>query len=179
MRRSDINPLPRYYDRYINLASDVELSRAFEESIRQLSELERDQLARLDGKRYAPGRWTVKDIIQHLTDVEHIMCYRALLFARRDGTTPQGFDQDLFAANAGAESRAIDELIDELITVRRATKALFDSFDEQMLQATGISWEYKISVLALGFSIVGHQIHHVKIIEERYYPLLEQTSTAI
>src|SRR4029434_7136230 len=72
---------------------------------------------------------------------------------------------------ARADARKIDELIDELIAVRHATKAFYDSFDEQALRLTGISWEYEISVLALGFTIVGHQIHHLKIIEERYYPL--------
>jgi hypothetical protein len=179
MKRSDINPLPQYYDRYINLVEDVELSQAFNDNIRRLSEFERDRLARLDGKRYAPGAWTVKDIIQHLIDVDRVMSYRALLFARRDATVPPDFDQNLFAANASAESRALDDLIDELIIVRRATKALFDSFDEQALQARGISWEYEISVLALGFTLVGHQIHHFNIIEERYYPLLGQASRAI
>lgn len=178
MKKSDINPMPQYYDRYINLVADVELSQAFDESITQLSELNRDLLARLDGKTYEPGKWTVKDIIQHLTDVERILGYRALLFARRNGTTPQGFDQSLFAINARADERAIDDLIDELITVRRATKSLYDSFDDQALQAKGISWEYEISVLALGFTIVGHQSHHLNVIEERYHPLLRETSSA-
>jgi len=121
---------------------------------------------------------TVKDIIQHLTDVERIMCYRALLFARRDVTVPQGFDQNLFVANARADAKMIEALIDELVTVRRATKTLYQSFDEQGLRETGTSWEYEISVLALGFTIVGHQIHHLKIIEERYHPLLGRASSA-
>jgi DinB superfamily len=124
MKKSDINPMPQYYDRYINLVADVELSRAFDDSVRQLERLDRNIYASLDGKTYAPGKWTVKDIIQHLTDVERIMCYRALLFARRDGTVPQGFDQNLFVANARADARPIDDLIDELISVRRATKTV-------------------------------------------------------
>ena len=170
--------MPQYYDRYINLVANVELAQAFDASIRQLNELDRDRLARLDGKTYEPGKWTVKDIIQHLIDVERIMCYRALLFARRDGTIPQGFDQNLFVANANADARLIGDLIDESITARRATKSLYDSFDEQALRCTGISWEYEISVLAMGFMIIGHQIHHLKIIEEKYYPLLEVASSA-
>ena len=153
----------------------MELSQAFDESVRRLTELDRALLSRLDGKKYAPGGWTAKDVIQHLTDVERIMCYRALLFARRDGTVPQGFDQNLIAANAGADGRALDDLIDELITVRRATKSLYDSFDDSTLQHRGVSWEYEISILALGFTIIGHQIHHLNIIEDRYYPLLEES----
>ena len=171
MKRSDINPLPQYYDRYIKLVPDVELSQAFDDSIRQLTDLDRTLLARLDNKTYSPGKWTVKDIIQHLSDVERIMCYRALMFARRNGTIPQGFDQNAFAVNATADRRTIDDLIDELVSLRRATKALYDSFDDYMLQAKGISWEHKVSVLDLGFTIVGHQIHHLNIIAERYSPL--------
>lgn len=178
MKKSDINPMPQYYDRYINLVADVELSRAFDDSIQQLNDVDRNLLARLDGKMYEPGKWTVNDILQHLTDVERILAYRALLFARRNGTIPQGFDQNLFVTNARASDRAIDDLIDELITVRQATKSLYDGLDEHALQATGISWEHEISVLAMGFTIIGHQIHHLNVIEERYRPLLAETSSA-
>jgi DinB superfamily len=178
VKKTDIDPMPQYYDRYINLVADVELAEACDASIRQLSELDRDRLAGLKGKTYEAGKWTVNDIIQHLTDVERIMCYRVLLFARRDETIPQGFDQNLFVTNARADARKIDALIDELIAVRHATKAFYDSFDEQALRLTGISWDYEISVLALGFTIIGHQIHHLKIIEERYYPLLGNTSSS-
>lgn len=178
MKKSDINPMPQYYDRYIKLVADVELSQAFDESITQLSELNRDLLARLDGKTYEPGKWTVKDIIQHVTDVERILAYRALLFARRNGTIPQGFDQNLFVTNARANERVIDDVIDELTTVRSATKSLYNGLDDEALQAKGISWEHEISVLALGFTIVGHQIHHLNVIQERYHPLLTETSSA-
>jgi hypothetical protein len=153
MKRSDINPMPGYYDRYINLAPDVELSQAFNDSIRQLNELDRTALGRIADKSYAPGKWTIKDIIQHLTDGERIMTYRALMFARRDPTAP-GFDQNLFAENASANRRTFDDLLDELISVRRATKALYDSFE--------------VSVLDLAFIILGHQIHHMNVIAERY-----------
>ena len=171
MKRSDINPLPQYWDRYINLVPDGELSQALDDSIRQVDELDRELLARFADKTYSPGKWTVKDIIQHLTDVERIMCYRAVLFARRNGTIPQGFDQDLFAVKANANGRTIDDLLDELLTVRRSTKTLFDSFDDDMLRASGVSWEHEISVLHLGFMIIGHQIHHFNIVAARYAAL--------
>ena len=160
--------MPEYWDRYINLVPDVELSQAFEDSIRQLDQLDRAALARVGDQTYSPGKWTVKDIIQHLTDGERVLCYRALVFARRDGTTPSGFEQDVFAQNAGTNRRAIDDLIEELLLVRRSTKAMYDSFDVDMLKARGISWEYETSVLDLGFAILGHQIHHLNVIAERY-----------
>lgn len=171
MKRSDINPMPEYWHRYINLVPDVELPQAFEDSIRQLEELDRTSLARFADKRYSPGKWTVKDIIQHLTDVERIMCYRALMFARRDGKIPQGFEQDSFAENSGANRRTVDDLIDELVSVRRATKALYDSFDDDMLKARGMNWEVEVSVLDVGYTIIGHQIHHLNVIAERYSAL--------
>ena len=170
MRKSDINPMPGYYDRYINLVPDVELSQAFDDSIRQLNDLDRTALARIADKSYAPGKWTIKDIIQHMTDGERIMTYRALMFARRDPSAP-GFDQELFAVNANANRRTFDDLLDELISVRRATKMLYDSFNDDMLLARGLSWEHEVSVLDLGFIIVGHQIHHMNVIAERYSTL--------
>ena len=171
MKRSDINPMPQYWDRYITLVPDVELSQAFDDSIRQLNDLDRARLARIGDMTYAPGKWTVKDIIQHLCDGERVMSYRALLFARRDPATPPSFDQELFAANADPGRRTIDELLDELLLLRRGTKALYDSFDDEMLKARGVSWNYEMAVLDLGFAFVGHQIHHMNVIAERYSSL--------
>lgn len=165
--------MPAYFDRYINLVDDVELRQAFADSIQQLNIIGKSPPAKLDGKRYAPDKWTVKEIFQHIIDWERILSYRALLFARQKGTFSQDVDGDLFAAKMNAERRTVDELIDELKIVRASTIKMFESFDDRMLLNTGISWKYKISVLATGFVIVGHQIHHLKIIEEKYFPLLE------
>jgi hypothetical protein len=170
MKRSDINPLPQYYDRYINLVPDVELSEAFDDSLRQLNDLDRNRLAQFADKAYAPDKWTVKDIIQHLIDGERIMGYRALTFARGDRSV-QGFDQEVYAVNADANRRPLDDLLEELVGVRRSTKALYDSFNDDMLRARGISWEHEVSVADLAFTIIGHQIHHLNIIGERYSAL--------
>ncbi len=169
MKKSDINPPPEYFDRYINLVADVELWQAFERSIAQLNKLDKNLLAKLDGKKYAPDKWTVKEILQHIIDFERILTYRALLFARREGSIPQGVDEKLLGANMNADRRTIDALVDELKIVRVSTKTMFDSFDDEMLQTSGTNWKYEISVLAMGFSIIGHQIHHLKTIEEKYY----------
>jgi hypothetical protein len=100
-----------------------------------------------------------------------------MLFARREGSVPQSFDQDRLAENMCAEKRSIDSLIDELKAVRASSKAMFDSFDEKMLLSKGTNWKYEISVLAMGFTLLGHQIHHFKIIEENYYPSVSNSST--
>ena len=172
MKKSKIDPMPQFFDRFINLVADVELSEAFDDSLRRLNELDRGLLTSLDGKTHAPGKWTVKDIFQHVIDFERILSYRGLLFARREPSTPQGIDSDFIGGTSHAGGRTIDELIEELRVVRLATKSLFDSFDEEALLAKGINWKYEISVLAMGFNIIGHQIHHLTVIEEKYYPLL-------
>lgn len=179
MKRSDINPMPDYYDRYINLIADVELSQAFDDSIGQLNELDKNLLEELDRKATTLGKWTTKQILQHLTDWERILSCRAMLFARREGSIPQSVDQDRLAENMRAENRSIDSLIAELKAVRLSSKAMFDSFDERMLLACGTNWKYEISVLAMGFALLGHQIHHLKIIEENYYPLLSANTLTL
>lgn len=175
MKKSDIDPMPQYFDRYIDLVADVELLEAFDDSIRQLDSLDKNLLAELGGKKYAPDKWTVNGILQHVIDFERILSYRVLLFARREGSIPQGVDEKLLAANMNADKRAVDEVIDELKIVRASTKSMFDSFDDEMLLSKGTNWKYEISVLAMGFNMIGHQVHHLKIIEDKYFPLLEKS----
>ena len=172
MKKSDINPIPEYFDRYINRVETVELRQAFVRSGQQIEQLDKNLLVEFDGKRYAPGKWTVKETFQHLIDWERILSYRALLYARNKGAASQDVDGELFAANMNADRRTIDELIDELQNVRASTKAMFESFDDEILLNTGICWKYDVSVLAMGFIIIGHQIHHLKIIEDKYFPLI-------
>lgn len=158
--------MPEYYDRYINLVADVELAQAFDDSIEQLDDLDANLLDQVSDNENAKGKWTAKEILQHVIDWERILSYRVLLFARREGSIPQSVDQDRLAANLDAEKRSIESLIAELKAVRISTKALFDSFDEESFLYSGTNWKHEISILALGFAIVGHQIHHLKIIEE-------------
>jgi hypothetical protein len=174
MKKSDINRFPEYFDRYINLVTDDTLSAAFETSEKQLHALDKTVLERLDGKRYAPDKWTVKDIVQHVIDTERIFAYRALRFARNDNTALPGFDENLFANHTNANSRTINDLVDELHVVRHSTKLLFKGFDDDMLRRVGRCWNYETSVITLGFTSLGHQTHHLNVITERYLPLLEK-----
>ena len=179
MKKSDINPMPEYFDRYINLNGDVELLQTFDESFEQLENFDVEKLKRLGSKIYAPDKWTVKAIIQHLIDFERILTYRALLFARKDPNRRQSIDENLIAVTAKAERRETEELIAEYKAVRKATKYLFAGFDDEMLKSVGINWKSEISVIGLGFAIIGHQIHHFRVIEEKYFPLLEKSSAAV
>ena len=173
MKKSNINPMPEYFDRYINLVPDIEIIEAFDNSIEQLNSIDRDLFTKLDGKRYAPDKWTVKDIIQHSIDTERILSYRALRFARNDDTPLHGFDENSYAVNTTANDRTIISLLQELILVRGTTKMMFENFNHPMLLRKGIASNKEISVLALGFTIIGHQLHHLRIIEQRYIPLIK------
>ena len=168
MKKSDIKPIPEYFERYINTVDDIDLPQAFIQSIQQLETLDKSLLASLTDTRYAAGKWTVKEIFQHVIDWERILTQRTLLFARCEGATSSDIDENLLAENMNAERRTIEDLIEELKITRLSTKAMFDSFDDETLLKTGMNWKYEMSVLAMGYTIIGHQKHHLKIIEEKY-----------
>ncbi|HEY8228770.1 MAG TPA: DinB family protein [Pyrinomonadaceae bacterium] len=176
MKKSDINPMPPNFAKYIDLVADLELEQAFDESSLQLNKLDKDVLNKLGDRRYAPGKWTVKDILQHLADSDRIMSYQALMLARKDESVLQGFDEKLHVEQASAGRRTIDDIIGEIKIARESTIALFDSFDDETFLRRAINWKYEISVLAMGFTIIGHQTHHLSIIKERYLPLLSANS---
>lgn len=170
--RSDIRVMPAYFDRYITLVPNMALLQAMELYIHFSSLIPPEQLEALADLRYAPGKWTVKDILQHIIDTERIMSYRALRFARNDRAELPGYDENLFAQHTTAKNRTVEDLLDELVSVRESSMWMFRHLTNEMLQRTGICNGNRISVLALGFVIVGHAIHHANIIRERYTPLL-------
>ncbi|NOR28832.1 MAG: DUF664 domain-containing protein [Lutibacter sp.] len=118
--------------------------------------------------RYAKSKWTIKELIQHIIDTERIMCYRALRFSRNDKTDLPGFEENWYVENSNGNERTIQDLLNELTQVRNASISLFNSFTDEMPSLLGTIDGNKMSVRALGFIIAGHQIHHLKIIKERY-----------
>lgn len=168
MTKSDITSLPRFFDRYINLAPNIDLIDALTEGASLEPLFPAQTMTDLGDYRYAPGKWAAKDILQHLIDTERIMAYRTLRFARNDQTALPGFEEDDFAKHAHATHRSMAGLYDEYACQRLSTIALFRSFDDEMLQRTGICFNQTMSVLALGFMLVGHPIHHANVVRERY-----------
>lgn len=171
MKKTDILIMPQFFDRYIHLVEDIELTEALQKYAENSWEDKIDILNQLGDTRYAPDKWTVKDILQHIIDNERIQSYRALAFARGEKASLPGYDEVLYGANAQTARRTVNDLLLELALVRKSTLALFESFDDKMLLQEGIAFNVQISVLALGFMMVGHQIHHFKVMEERYFPL--------
>ncbi len=118
--------------------------------------------------RYAPDKWSVKEVLGHLCDGERVFCYRALRFARADVTPLSGFDENAWVPNSGANLRPVADLADELRAVRAATVALFRSFDAGMLARRGEANGRTISVRALAWIAAGHAVHHQTILHDRY-----------
>jgi hypothetical protein len=174
MKKSDIKALPEYFDYYINLNEDIELADAFDRSLKQLDAIDIAQLKRIGLTVYAEGKWSVNKVFQHLTDWERIWCYRTLVFVRNAGIVPEGLDQNRMADNSNADELPIEELIAEIRAVRLATKAMFATFNPQLLETNCKFFKYEMSILAMGFNIIGHQLHHFKIVKERYFPLDNQ-----
>jgi len=169
MKRSDINPLPAHHGAYIQKIEDIELIDALEKYGKPYWQAEMDKFIALGDKVYAPGKWTVRDMIQHLIDCERIFAYRALRFARNDKTALTGFEENDYAITAQASRRSLGELFEEFFTVRQTTIQLFKSFTNEMLMREGQMPSGSITVLGIGFAIAGHNKHHMGILKERYY----------
>ena len=117
---------------------------------------------------YAAGKWTLKELIQHIIDTERIFCYRALCFARNDKTALPGFDQDLYVDYGNANQLNYFDLLDEMATLRKSSIQLFQSFTEEAMLHIGVASENEMSVRALGVLFSGHQMHHLNVVKERY-----------
>ena len=117
---------------------------------------------------YAQGKWTLKEVIQHIIDTERIFCYRALCFARNDKTSLSGFDQDVFAYNDNANDRNYFDLLDEMDILRKSSIQLYKSFSSVALLRIGVASDRNISVRALGYLFSGHQLHHLNVLIDRY-----------
>ncbi|MFD1875345.1 alpha/beta hydrolase-fold protein [Hymenobacter bucti] len=141
----------------------------------QPAELHRDLVRLTEAQalmRYAPGKWTPKEMLQHMIDTERIFTYRALRFARGDAQSLPGFDENDFAANSEANDRPMSQLLTEYHAVRAATLALFGSFTEAQFDRVGLANGGATSVRALVFITAGHERHHLGILRERYWPVL-------
>ncbi len=159
---------PPYFATYINKVTEDDVKEAL-----------RNQQAVVNGffdgiteekanLAYASGKWTLKELLQHIIDTERIFAYRSLCIARKEMNSLPGFDENEYAANSQANSRTWKSLVEELKLVRRSTELLYDSFNEDMLNQSGFSNNNPVTVNALGFITVGHFVHHIGVIKERY-----------
>jgi hypothetical protein len=157
-----------YYDRYISLVPGNDILGALDDQRRQ-SLLFLSGLTEAQGDlRYAPGKWSLTEVLGHMNDTERIMSYRALRISRADTTPIEGFEQDDYVRNNPLSRRPLEDLIEDYIAVRRATISLFRNLDEPAWNRRGTANNNEVTVRALAYIIAGHELHHRRIIEEKY-----------
>lgn len=170
MRVSDLHEKEYhpYYNTYIKLAPDIEYAEALAQgsnnTIQFLRQIPEEKLE----FRYEEGKWTIKEIIQHMIDTERIFSYRALSIARRDSTPLPGYEQDDYVPPSKANRLSLESLINDYAAARNSTIALYNSMDDAMLENIGNASGNAMSARAALAILAGHEIHHCKIITERY-----------
>lgn len=167
--RPEPNEYAAYYEKYISLVPGNDIAGALESQRVQTIQLFAGRSEREGNFRYAADKWTVKEVLGHMTDTERIFTYRALRIARGDKTPLPGFEQDDFVRNGGFGERPLASLADEFAQVRGASLALFKSFAQDAWMRRGTASDKEVSVRALAYMTAGHELHHRQILEERYF----------
>lgn len=168
MARPDAAEHSPFFSKYINLVTGESASEAKQNHAKVLLDFYINLPASKSDYAYAEGKWTIKEVLQHVIDTERIFSYRLLRIARKDTTPLPGFDENTFAENSMADKRTLNELKEEFEAVRKSSDLLVSSLSEQQLQNTGTSSNHITSANSLAFMIYGHLLHHKKIIEEHY-----------
>ncbi|MFN5664786.1 MAG: DinB family protein [Bacteroidota bacterium] len=168
IQRPEQGTYPTYYDTYIGKVSgdnimDALLTEHYE-TIDLLTSLDEETLQ----FRYESGKWTIRGIVQHLIDTERIFCYRALTIARNDKTSIPGFDENMYVETSNAIFRDMNDMAREFSVVRASTIELFKSLPESVLDRSGTANGNQVTVRVLLFAMLGHEIHHRKVIEDKY-----------
>jgi uncharacterized damage-inducible protein DinB len=165
--RSAIIPAD-FYQSYIDNIKDNDFREAIRRNTRQFRRL----LQKIPRKKYdfayADGKWTIRQMLQHIIDTERVFAYRALRLSRMDATPLPGFDENNWAMHDGATERRWKDLIREFVAVRESTQYLFDSLSDEQLTFTGTVSERQLNAFTIGFVLPGHVVHHMRILEERY-----------
>lgn len=160
---------PFYASMYIDLLPDDGLLlKHLKDNINQVKALISALPEEKWSYRYAPDKWTIKEVLVHIIDDERIYAYRALCFARNEKIALPGFEQDEYVLYSNANERSISNIMEEYEAVRFATIALFNGFDQTALLRQGVANKNKATVRALGYHIAGHELHHINIIKEKY-----------
>jgi uncharacterized damage-inducible protein DinB len=172
MNRPESTEYAEHYANYIAKVPGTEVLSILESQRLQMLQLFAGRSERDGSFRYAPGKWTVKEVLGHVTDTERIFAYRALRIARGDRTPLPGFEQDDYVREGAFGGRTLASLAEEFAAVRTASVALYRSFNEEAWKRRGIANQKEVTVRALAFITAGHQIHHRLILEERYFPAI-------
>lgn len=158
-----------YYAKYIALVKGEDILAALDQQRRDTMKLLCGRDEQDGDSRYAPGKWSAKEVLGHVCDTERIFAYRALRIARGDATPMEGFEQDDYVRNGPFTRIPLSEMIEDYIAVRRATLTLFRNLDEAAWSRRGVANKNEVTVRALAYIIAGHELHHRAILEEKYF----------
>ncbi len=164
-QQGDYNP---YFDNYISLVKGENILTELESNSKITFEFLKSIPEEKGDYAYADGKWSVKQVIIHITDTERVFAYRTLTIARGDNTHLPGYDENIWADNCDSEKRSLDDVIEEFLSVRKSTVHLVKSFDEKIFSRKGTANNYPASVIALLYVIAGHELHHINVLRERY-----------
>jgi uncharacterized damage-inducible protein DinB len=168
MTKPDIEAVPLFYKRYVENVKDMDVLEALKQSSKVALQIFKSIPEDMGDYRYAAGKWSIKELFNHMMDAERIFTYRALRFSRNDQTPLAGFEENDYALLANAHARSIAQLVEEMDRLRQTTIDLYASFTLDMLNREGVANNTRISVINLGYVIAGHETHHRKIIVDRY-----------
>ena len=168
MPKPSLTSYPVYFQRYVDHVAEEDLLTAFKNQLPAIRQFLQTISEEKSLYAYDEGKWTLKEVLQHMIDTERIFNYRALCIARKETVSLPGFDENNYAANSNANARKWQDMVEEFLTVRKSTEILFNSFSDDMLDISGLSNNNRVTVKSLGFITVGHFYHHKKVMEERY-----------
>lgn len=157
-----------FHDGYISLALGTNAHEVLQDAYGPLQEFYQSIPEEKAGHSYGPGKWTVRQVLQHIIDTERILGYRALCIARGEQQSLPFFEENDYAANAPATNRSLASLVEEMLLVRKTIMLLFKSLTEEDLARIGNTNGQPLSANALAFITVGHAVHHQRILIERY-----------
>jgi hypothetical protein len=158
-----------HYEKYVSLIQSTDIVSVLEGHLRQTIAMFSGRSEREGDFRYAPGKWSVKEILSHVADAERIFSCRALRIARGDQTPLPGFEQDDYVRTAHAGHRKLADIVEEFADVRRASISLFRSLGSEAWLCRGVASNHEVSVRALAYITAGHELHHRRVLEERYF----------
>ena len=159
-----------YFEHYISLTGNMDFSETWVINTREMEDFLLDIPEIKHDFAYEQGKWTIRQVFQHIIDMERVMAFRAMMIVRMAGEIAlPSVDENLFADNAHVRQRSFDSLYREFISLRQANKYFFDSLTDEESCARGQVSGHATTARALGFIIIGHATHHRKIVEERYF----------
>ena len=165
--QSEIIPA-EFYQGYIDLIKEEDFREAIRKNTKQFRKFTKSIPRKKLDHAYAEGKWTIREMLQHIIDAERVFTYRTLTFSRMDATTLPGFDENSWAVHAGGANRRWKDLLGEFSAVREATELLYESLSDEQLRFPGQANGRPLNGFTLGFIIPGHVAHHMRILQERY-----------